>query len=150
MVRADGAATNAVPREAAAMTMLLLLLAFAAGLVAGLALRPVLDRRRRLSLAIAQVRSRQVNNLAQPVAGSELPPVPRDYYLATARERGSLAEGFGLRGGSVATADATQGELDLASLPMPRDYYERETPDDEGILSEGYGLRRREPPDAAA
>lgn len=74
--------------------------------------------------------------------------MPRDYYAAAARERGSLAEGFGLKGQPAGKQNPA--EPDLATAPMPRDYYERETPDDEGILSEGYGLRRRTPPTDAA
>ena len=130
------------------MSVVIACFAFFIGLACGLALRPLMDRRRRLNLAIAQVRSRQVASLAQPAVPGDLPELamPRDYY--TDRERGSLTEGFGLRG----TAGEAQpaGEPDLSAVPMPRDYYERETPDDEGILSEGYGLRRKTPPDAAA
>lgn len=126
------------------MTLLLSVLAFIAGLGMGYAIRPQVERRRRIRLAIAQLRARQGSGLATTRdAGAELPEIPRDYYTAAASERGSLAEGFGLKSLSGTHAHA---EPDLASAPVPRDYYERETPDDEGILSEGYGLRRRSAP----
>ncbi|MFP5383286.1 MAG: hypothetical protein ACLGHG_04370 [Gammaproteobacteria bacterium] len=131
------------------MTFLLMfvVIAFFAGLACGYTLRPHVDRRRRIRAAIAQLRASQLappGSQPRPADSAQELPMPRDYYAAGARERGSLAEGFGLKGQPAGKQNSA--EPDLATAPMPRDYYERETPDDEGILSEGYGLRRRTPP----
>ena len=122
------------------MLIVTVLLAFLAGIACGLALRPGLDRRRRLRSAYAAVRARRTEQAQEP---GEAPAgeftMPRDYYLAGKKERGSLAEGFGLKGGNGTAAAGA--EPDPAKIPLPRDYYERETPEDEGILSEGFGLK---------
>lgn len=126
------------------------LAAFSTGIACGYTLRPHVDRRRRIRAAIAQLRANQRTVPAtqpRPVDAAQELPMPRDYYAAGARERGSLAEGFGLKATSPGKGTA---EPDLAVAPVPRDYYEREAPDDEGILSEGYGLRRRTPPPSNA
>lgn len=127
------------------------LAAFITGLVCGYTFRPHVDRRRRIRAAIAQLRASQRTvtgtQARSPDSDQDL-PMPRDYYSAGARERGSLAEGFGLKGHPAGKKNAA--EPDEAGAPVPRDYYERETPDDEGILSEGYGLHRRTPPPSDA
>jgi hypothetical protein len=136
------------------MELVIALLAFVAGIVCGLALRPSFDRRRKLHSVYKIVRQRQRS--AAPFVAEEDPgfAVPRDYYTADRKERGTLSENFGLkrRAGDRAQEKATAGDPDPSQLEilLPRDYYERETPDDEGLLSEGYGLRRKStPPDAA-
>lgn len=123
------------------MLIAITLLAFAAGIACGLALRPGLDRRRRVRSAYAAARARRAATRPAEAATGDVDglPVPRDYYAAAARERGSLAEGFGLKG---ATAGTPPVEPDPSAIPLPRDYYERETPEDEGLLSEGFGLKR--------
>ncbi|MFZ5722330.1 MAG: hypothetical protein ACOY33_01585 [Pseudomonadota bacterium] len=126
------------------MILAILLVAFIAGLACGLALRPGLDRRRQLRRAYAVARERRRSTLAPLLTDGDLPAVPRDYYHTDRRQGGTLAEGYGLqrRAGDHADNRSTaQTELDFSSVAMPRDYYERETPDDEGTLSEGYGLR---------
>lgn len=135
------------------MNLVIALLAFIAGIACGLALRPTLDRRRRLRTVYKAIRVRRQDAAPYVQEESEGYAVPRDYYHADRRQRGTLAEDFGLRRRaedrveSKATSDASDAS---AEVPLPRDYYERETPDDEGILSEGYGLRRRTPPQDAA
>ena len=124
------------------MIIFTVLLAFIAGLACGLALRPGLDRRRKLRSAYAAVRARRAGDpQTREIEPSGESSMPRDYYLAGRRERGSLAEGFGLKGAAASTTPDV--ELDPSRIPMPRDYYERETPEDEGILSEGFGLKPR-------
>lgn len=125
------------------MLIVTVLLAFLAGIACGLALRPGLDRRRRIRSAYAAARARRAG---KPVESSDAAPqdafaMPRDYYLADRKERGSLAEGFGLKAAAGSAVAGT--EPDPAQIPLPRDYYERETPEDEGILSEGFGLKSR-------
>ncbi|MFZ5757850.1 MAG: hypothetical protein ACOY3X_13160 [Pseudomonadota bacterium] len=128
------------------MTLITALIAFIAGIACGLALRPGFERRRQLRRAYAVARERRKATSAPRIDdGHEHPPAPRDYYLADRRQRGTLAEGFGLQRRAGDDADGTQTEMDFSAVPMPRDYYERETPDDEGTLAEGYGLRSRHP-----
>lgn len=136
------------------MELVIALLAFVAGIVCGMALRPSFDRRRKLHSVYKIVRQRQRN--AAPFVAEEDPgfAMPRDYYTADRKERGTLSEGFGLnrRAGdrSPERSAASEPESTQLEILLPRDYYERETPDDEGLLSEGYGLRRKStPPDAA-
>lgn len=124
------------------MTLIIALVAFIAGVACGLALRPGLERRRQLRRAYAVARSRRSSTSAPRIDDEQL-PIPRDYYLADRRQRGTLAEDFGLKRRSDDQPDRTQAELDLAAVPMPRDYYDRDTPDDEGTLAESYGLRDR-------
>lgn len=126
------------------MILVVVLLAFAAGLACGLAMRPVLDRRRQLRRAYAVARGRRQDaGAAQP--SSDVPAVPRDYYLADRRQRGTLSEGFGLKRRAEDRAADAAAEKDMTTVPMPRDYYDRSTPDDEGTLAEGYGLRGKPP-----
>lgn len=120
-------------------------IAFVAGMACGLAVRPGLDRRRQLRRAYAVARERRRTTSAPLVADADLPAVPRDYYLADRRQRGTLAEGFGLQRRATDKAPDPQAELDFSAVPMPRDYYDRQAPDDEGTLSEGYGLRGNPP-----
>lgn len=132
------------------MELVIALLAFVAGTVCGMALRPSFDRRRKLHSVYKIVRQRQRN--AAPFVAEENPgfAVPRDYYTADRKERGTLSENFGLnrRATDRVPEKTAAGEPDQAQLEilLPRDYYERETPEDEGLLSEGYGLRRKTPP----
>lgn len=135
------------------MTALIALLAFVAGLACGLALRPGLDRKRRLQSVYKAIRARQQEAAPYKPETSEGFAMPRDYYLADRRQRGTLSEDFGLRRRAEDKAQlaAVPKETDdTAGVSLPRDYYERETPDDEGTLSENFGLRRREPPQDAA
>lgn len=133
------------------MELVIALLAFLAGIVCGMALRPSFDRRRKLHSVYKIVRQRQRN--AAPLVAEENAgfAVPRDYYLADRKERGTLAEGFGLNRRSTDRQPGKEPDAAQLDIQLPRDYYERETPDDEGLLSEGYGLRRKAapPPDAA-
>lgn len=131
------------------------LLIFIAGLACGLVLRPGLDRRRQLSKTQSWHR---LNDEEPEIPTQSEYSLPRDYYhTADRRQRGTLAEDFGLRRRAEDQAAAqdqyattAQAELDLV-VPMPRDYYDRASPDDEGTLSENYGLRRRsDAGDAAA
>lgn len=132
------------------MTVLIVFLAFIAGIACGLALRPGLDRKRRLHTVYKAIRARRQDAAPYVMEDAEGYAMPRDYYQADRRQRGSLAEDFGLRrraGDQVAEA-AASADKPLTDVQLPRDYYERETPDDEGLLSEGYGLRRNPtPPD---
>ncbi len=123
------------------MLIVIVLLVFVAGLACGLALRPGIDRRLRLRRLLKSARARRA--AVDPVPAIATPSehaLPRDYYLAGKKERGSLAEGFGLK---VAPATTTGTEPDVAKIPMPRDYYERDTPEDAGTLAEGFGLKPR-------
>lgn len=123
------------------MLIVIVLLAFVAGLACGLALRPGIDRRLRLRRLLKSARARRAAVAPAPAITTPGEHVlPRDYYLAGKKERGSLAEGFGLK---TAPAAATGTEPDAAKIPMPRDYYERDTPDDAGTLSESFGLKPR-------
>ena len=134
------------------MELVIALLAFFAGILCGLALRPSFDRRRRLHSVYKVIKQRRRDAAPYVSEESEGFAMPRDYYLADRRQRGTLSEGFGLNRRAT-DRQATPQEPDTAQLDMllPRDYYERETPDDEGTLSEGYGLRRKNsPPDATA
>ncbi len=126
------------------MTLVTALLAFIAGIACGLALRPGLDRRRKLRRAFRAARVKRVSQeQLQPQIEGEF-VMPRDYYLAGRKERGSLAEGFGLKSAAGGAAGAgKQADPDPSRIPTPRDYYERETPEDEGLLSEGFGLKRQ-------
>lgn len=122
------------------MIVLYVLPAFVIGLLIGLLLRPSLDRRRQ------QLRSKarfllSISDASDIATQSEF-SLPPDYYHSDRRQPGTLSEGFGLRRRATDHADAAQTELDL-SASMPRDYYDRQTPDDEGTLSESYGLRKR-------
>ncbi len=131
------------------------LLIFLAGIACGLVLRPGLDRRRQ---SPDQIPSWHRLNEEPDIATQSEYSLPRDYYhTADRRQRGTLAEDFGLRRRAddqtevqADYATTAQAELDLV-VPIPRDYYDRVSPDDEGTLSENYGLRRRsEAGDAAA
>ncbi len=124
------------------MLIVIALLAFVAGLACGLALRPGIDRRLRLRRLLKSARARRaaVDPVPAIATPNEHALLPRDYYLAGKKERGSLAEGFGLKAAPAAT---TSTEPDVAKIPMPRDYYERDTPEDAGTLSESFGLKPR-------
>lgn len=123
------------------MIFVTLLVVFIAGLALGLALRPSLDRRRQLRRAYIMARQRRGKTSAPILLDTDPGLVPRDYYLADRRQRGTLAEDFGLKRRAEDQQAAKQEELDLSNLAMPRDYYDRATPEDEGTLSESYGLR---------
>ncbi|MFZ5698185.1 MAG: hypothetical protein ACOY9J_05620 [Pseudomonadota bacterium] len=123
------------------MLIVIVLLAFVAGLACGLALRPGIDRRLRLRRLLKSARARRTTvDPEEKIATQSEHVLPRDYYLAGKKERGSLAEGFGLK---TAPAAATGTEPDVAKTPMPRDYYERDSPEDVGTLSESFGLKPR-------
>lgn len=125
------------------MNILAVLVSLVAGFLVGYALRPRLEQRRRLRRLLSAAARR--SDEAPDIATQSEYVLPRDYYLADRSGRGSLAEGFGLQRRATdqpAAGSPLQAELDLSRIPVPRDYYERETPEDEGILSEGYGLRR--------
>lgn len=125
------------------MTLVTALLAFLAGIACGLALRPGLDRRRKLRRAFRAARVKRVSQeQLQPRIEGEF-VMPRDYYLAGRKERGSLAEGFGLKASAATGGADKHADPDPSRIPTPRDYYERETPEDEGLLSEGFGLKRQ-------
>lgn len=134
------------------MTLLIATFAFMAGIVCGLLLRPTLDRRRRLRTVYKAIKQRRRD--AAPYVQEENPgyAVPRDYYHHGERRKkgGTLSEDFGLRRRADDKTVATDTDAAQADVQLPRDYYERETPDDEGTLSEGYGLRRKAPPPDAA
>lgn len=123
------------------MIFVTLLVVFIAGLALGLALRPSFDRRRQLRRAYIMARQRRGKTSAPILVDTDPGLVPRDYYLADRRQRGTLAEDFGLKRRAEDQQAAKQEELDLSNLAMPRDYYDRATPEDEGTLSESYGLR---------
>lgn len=127
------------------MTIVILLIVFVAGIACGLALRPTFDRRRRVKYAYAMARERRAARREEAAAAAEEAPVamPRDYYSADRNARGSLGESFGLKSGVHTARTAETGEPEITPVSMPRDYYERETPDDEGILSESFGLKRK-------
>ena len=130
------------------MIFVALLVVFIAGLACGLALRPAFDRRRQLRRAYTMARQRRGKTSAPIMVETDPLFVPRDYYLADRRQRGTLAESFGLqRRAEDHPDDAASGlvEPDPDNLAMPRDYYDRVTPDDEGTLAEGYGLRGQQP-----
>ncbi len=118
------------------------LIAFLAGLACGLALRPALDRRRQLRQAYSMARTRRSKTSAPIRVDTDPVFVPRDYYLADRRQRGTLSEEFGLKRRSTDIKEkAVTPEADAAPFAMPRDYYDRNAADDEGTLSETYGLR---------
>lgn len=125
------------------MILVTVLLAFAAGIACGLALRPGLDRRRQLRRAYAVARERRRTTAAPLLTETDAPFVPRDYYHTERRQGGTLAENYGLkrRAEDQLVHNEKQTEMDFPAVSMPRDYYDRETPDDEGTLSEGFGLR---------
>lgn len=132
------------------MELVIALLAFFTGILCGLALRPSFDRRRRLHSVYKVIKQRRRDAAPYVAEDSEGFAMPRDYYAADRRQRGTLAEGFGLNRRSTDRQPAQEPEPSQIEMNLPRDYYERETPDDEGTLSEGYGLRRKStPPDAA-
>lgn len=139
------------------MNFATLFFVFLAGLVCGLALRPQVDRQRKLRSLYRSLALRQQGNAPSAAEGAPAQgfAMPRDYYLSENRERGTLSEGFGLhrdlhRDTSRTESAPTGGRSEPADVSLPRDYYERETPEDEGLLSEGYGLRRKSPPADAA
>lgn len=118
------------------------LIVLVAGIAGGLALRPALDRRRRLRQAYAMARKRRGKTSAPILVDTDPEFVPRDYYLSDRRQRGTLSEGFGLQRRSEDSQEKTTAKKpDPAQFAMPRDYYDRAAPDDEGTLSETYGLR---------
>jgi hypothetical protein len=132
------------------MELVIALLAFIAGTACGLALRPALDRRRRLFTVYKIIRQRHRNAAPYVPDDNAGFAVPRDYYHADRKQRGTLAEGFGLDRRASDKPAVKEQDAPQMEIQLPRDYYERETPDDEGILSESYGLRRKTPPQDAA